>query len=87
MTLLLLLIAAVSRLIAKASGGFSWGSCLVSIAVGFIGAIVGWWIATSLNLPLLFQINIQGQNFPVIWSIIGGALFVAVLNLIRGRRH
>ncbi|MFU8826501.1 MAG: GlsB/YeaQ/YmgE family stress response membrane protein [Brevefilum sp.] len=85
--LILLLIAAVSGSIAQALVGFTRGGCLVSIAVGFIGAIVGWWIATSLNLPLLFQINIQGQNFPVIWSIIGGALFVAVLNLISGRRH
>ena len=85
--LLLLLIAAVSGSIAQALVGYSHGGCLVSIVVGFIGSIVGYWIANALNLPLLFQVNIQGQNFPVIWAIIGGALFVAVLNLISGRRR
>jgi uncharacterized membrane protein YeaQ/YmgE (transglycosylase-associated protein family) len=85
--LLLLLIAAVSGSIAQALVGYSSGGCLVSIVVGFIGAMVGYWIANALNLPLLFQVNIQGQSFPVIWSVIGGALFVAVLNLISGRRR
>lgn len=84
--LVLLLIAAVSGSIAQALVGYTRGGCIVSIALGFIGAFVGWWIADTLNLPLLFQVNIQGQNFPVIWAIIGGALFVAVLNLISGRR-
>jgi uncharacterized membrane protein YeaQ/YmgE (transglycosylase-associated protein family) len=85
--LLLLLIAAISGSIAQALVGYSRGGCIVSIVVGFIGALLGYWIADALNLPLLFQLNIQGQNFPVIWSIIGGALFVAVLNLISGRRR
>lgn len=82
----LLLIAAVCGAIAQALVGYSHGGCIVSIALGFIGALIGWWLADLLNLPLLFQINIQGQNFPVLWSIIGGALFVGVLNLISGRR-
>jgi uncharacterized membrane protein YeaQ/YmgE (transglycosylase-associated protein family) len=85
--LLLLLIAAVSGSIAQALVGYSHGGCIVSIVLGFIGALVGYWIADALNLPLLFTVNIQGQNFPVIWSIIGGALFVAVLNLVSGRRR
>lgn len=85
--LLLLLIAAVCGSIAQALVGYSRGGCIVSIVLGFIGAFIGWWIADALNLPLLFQLNIQGQNFPVIWSIIGGALFVAVLNLISGRKR
>ncbi len=84
--LVLLLIAAVCGAIAQALVGYSRGGCLVSIVLGFIGALIGWWIAGLLNLPLLFQVNIQGQDFPVLWSIIGGALFVAVLNLISGRR-
>ena len=85
--LLLLLIAAVSGSIAQALVGYSRGGCIVSIVLGFIGALLGYWIADALNLPLLFQVNIQGRNFPVIWSIIGGALFVAVLNLVSGRRR
>lgn len=85
--LLLLLIAAICGSIAQSLVGFTRGGCLVSIVVGFIGAILGYWIANGLNLPLLYQINIQGQSFPVIWSVIGGALFVAVLNLISGKKR
>lgn len=85
--LLLLLIAAVSGSIAQALVGYSHGGCIVSIVLGFIGALLGFWIANALNLPMLFQVNIQGRNFPVIWSIIGGALFVAVLSLLSGRRR
>ncbi len=84
--LVLLLIAAISGGVAQALVGYSRGGCVVSIVIGFIGAFLGWWIADYFNLPLLFQINIQGQSFPVIWSIIGGVIFVAILNLISGRR-
>jgi len=84
--LLLLLIAAISGGLAQAIVGYSRGGCAVSIVVGFIGALIGWWLSDVLNLPLLFQINIQGQPFPIIWSVIGGALFVAVISLISGRR-
>lgn len=84
--LLLLLIAAVCGGIAQTLVGYSRGGCVISIVVGFIGALLGWWIATTLDLPLLFQINIEGRNFPVLWSIIGGVIFVSVINLINGRR-
>jgi uncharacterized membrane protein YeaQ/YmgE (transglycosylase-associated protein family) len=84
--LLLLLIAGICGGIAQALVGFSRGGCLVSIVVGFIGAFLGWWIADALKLPLLFQVNIQGRQFPVLWSIIGGVIFVSVINLINRRR-
>jgi len=84
--LLLLLIAAICGGIAQTLVGYSHGGCIISIVVGFIGAFLGWWLADLLNLPLLFQITIQGRSFPVVWSIIGGVVFVAVINLISGRR-
>jgi uncharacterized membrane protein YeaQ/YmgE (transglycosylase-associated protein family) len=38
-------------------------------------------------LPQLFTAEIAGEHFPIIWSIIGSALFVALINLLtRGRR-
>ena len=84
--LLLLLIAGVCGSIGRAIVGYSRGGCLVSIALGFIGAIVGVWIANALNLPDLFSVQIGSESFPIIWSIIGSALFVAVISLISGRR-
>ncbi len=85
--LILLLIAGVCGALGQAITGYSHGGCLVSIALGFIGALLGTWIAGALHLPELIVIPVGGMNFPIIWSIIGAALFVAVINLIsrRGR--
>jgi uncharacterized membrane protein YeaQ/YmgE (transglycosylase-associated protein family) len=80
--IILVVIAGICGAIGQAIGGYSRGGCLVSIALGFIGAILGVWIARALNLPEVLPI----AGFPVIWSIIGSALFVAILGLFsRGR--
>ena len=84
--LVLLLIAGVCGAIGQAIGGYTHGGCLVSIALGFIGALLGTWIAGKLGLPELIAIPAGGMNFPIIWSIIGAALFVALINLITRRR-
>ncbi len=84
--LILLLIAGVCGAIGQAIVGTS-GGILVSIAVGFIGALLGIWLAGALGLRELFAINIGGQNFPIIWSIIGSALFVALISLLTRRRR
>ena len=83
--LILLAIAGVCGALGQAIGGGSRGGCLVSIAIGFIGALLGSWLAGVLPLPRQFAFNIAG--FPVVWSIIGAALFVAVINLISRRRN
>jgi uncharacterized membrane protein YeaQ/YmgE (transglycosylase-associated protein family) len=80
--LLLLVIAGVCGAIGQAIAGYSRGGCLASIALGFIGALLGMWIARQMDLPELFAIQIGGTAFPVIWSIIGSTLFVAVIALL-----
>lgn len=84
--LILLLVAGICGSIGQAIAGYSHGGCLVSIALGFIGALLGIYLAGALRLPELFAINIGGKSFPIIWSIIGAALFVAVLSLFTRRR-
>lgn len=84
--IILLIVAGLCGSLGQAITGYSRGGCLVSIALGFIGALIGVWLARALHLPELFTINIGGTPFPIIWSIIGSALFVAVISLItRGR--
>ena len=84
--LLLLLVAAVRGSIGQTLVGYSVGGCLMSTVVGFIGAWLGSWLSVQLGLPEPFTISIGGETFPVLWSIIGSALFVAVLGLITRRR-
>ncbi len=82
----LLIIAGLCGALGQAISGFSRGGCLVSIAIGFIGALLGMWLARQLGLPELFAIQIGTTSFPIIWSIIGSALFVAIITLMTRRR-
>ena len=82
--IVLVIIAAISGAIGQAIGGFSSGGCLASIAVGFIGAYLGWWLARTFHLPPLVVVTIDGKAFPLVWAIIGGALFAGLLHLIFG---
>ncbi len=84
--LLLLLIAAVCGAIGKAIAGSVRGGLIVSIVLGFIGALLGPWVARMLKLPEPFMVTIGGHPFPVLWSIIGAALFVAIIHLVSRRR-
>lgn len=82
--LILLLIAAVCGALGQAIAGYSVGGCLVSIAVGFLGAVLGMWLAGQLGLPPLFVVEVGTYDFPVAWSILGSALLVAVLGVLQG---
>ena len=86
--LLYLVIAAVAGGIGRAIAGGTRGGCVVSIVLGFIGAMVGSWIARTVNLPELFVIRLgEGPAFPFLWAVIGAALFVAVVLLLSGGRR
>jgi uncharacterized membrane protein YeaQ/YmgE (transglycosylase-associated protein family) len=84
--LLLLLIAGICGAVGQAIAGYSLGGILVSIAVGFIGAMFGVWLAGVFGLPELFSVMIDGRSFPLVWSIIGSALFVALIGTFARRR-
>jgi uncharacterized membrane protein YeaQ/YmgE (transglycosylase-associated protein family) len=81
--IVLLIIAAICGSIGQALAGYSLGGCLVSIVVGFIGALIGEWLSVKLALPAVFVIHIQGESFPVIWAIIGSVVFTLIMGLIR----
>lgn len=82
----LLIIAGICGSIGQAISGFSRGGCLLSIVIGFIGALLGMGLADFFNLPDIFMIRTGGITFPVLWSIIGAALFVAVVGMMTRRR-
>lgn len=84
--IVLLIIAGICGSIGRSIAGYSHGGCLVSIALGFIGAYLGMWIAEALHLPVLLTIELGHHNFPIIWSIIGSAIFVAIISFFTRRR-
>jgi uncharacterized membrane protein YeaQ/YmgE (transglycosylase-associated protein family) len=85
--LILLAIAGGCGFLGQALTGFSRGGCLVSVALGFIGAMFGAWIAGLMGLPELFAVDVGGQRFPILWSIIGSALVVMIIGLLTGKPH
>ena len=84
--IVLIIIAAVCGAIGKALAGGGPGGLVVSTALGFIGALFGPWVAQQLHLAEPLVLRVGGQAFPIVWSIIGAALFVALLHLVSGRR-
>jgi uncharacterized membrane protein YeaQ/YmgE (transglycosylase-associated protein family) len=81
----LIVVAAICGAVGRAIAGEIRGGLIVSIAVGFIGALLGPWLAVQMKLPEPFMLRIGGQSFPVLWSIIGAAVFVAIIHFVSRR--
>ena len=84
--LVLLLIAGIVGALGQTLSGYSFGGCLMSIIVGFVGAYIGMWLAGQLGLPEIFAITIEGETFPIVWGIIGSAILSLILGLFTRRR-
>ena len=85
--IVLIVIAAICGAVGRAIAGGGPGGLIASVALGFIGALIGPWIAHTLGLSEPFVLRVSGQSFPIVWSIVGAALCVAVLHLASGRRR
>ena len=80
--IILLVIAAICGALGQAIAGYSLGGMVISTVVGFIGALLGTWLARMVGLPELLMVNVGGEPFPIVWAIIGSALLAAIVALI-----
>jgi len=83
--LILIVIAAVCGAIGQAIAGYSLGGMVITTVVGFIGALLGTWMARAVGLPELLMVNVGGQPFPIVWAIVGSAVFTAIVALFTRR--
>ncbi len=83
---LFLLIAALCGAVGSSLAGARGVGLLTATGLGFIGAVLGPMIARALHLRDPFVVTVSGHPFPVLWSILGAALVVAVLHLSYRRR-
>ena len=79
----LLIIAACCGALGSALAGYSARGCLTSIVLGLIGALIGTWLSRKLGIGDF----IYYKQIPLIWSVVGSALFVAVVTLLTGNRR
>jgi uncharacterized membrane protein YeaQ/YmgE (transglycosylase-associated protein family) len=83
--LVLLAIAGLCGAIGRALAG-GGGGLITSIAIGFVGALLGPLLARQFNLSEPLMVHVSGEPFPIMWSIIGAALLVTFLHLLSPRR-
>ena len=80
---ILAVVAAICGMIGESLVGYSVGGCLTSAVIGYIGAFIGLWVARQFGLPEIFTVSVGGSSIPILWSIIGSAVLVGALALIR----
>ena len=85
--IILLLVGGLVGVVAQKLVGYSRGGCLTSIAIGFIGALIGSWAVKQFRLPEIYVLTIGNTSFPIVWAIIGAAVFVGVLGLLSRHRY
>ncbi len=84
--LIMFVIAAITGSIARSLVGFDKGGCILSAIVGFIGALIGTWLAREFNWPKILPIEIRGITYPIVWTIIGAVIFTLALSLISPKK-
>lgn len=82
-----LVIAGICGAIARGVAGGTGGGFVVSVLLGFLGAFLGTWLARVLHLPAILVIAIGGHPFPIVWSIIGGIILVAIAHALMRPRY
>ena len=80
---LLIIIGAVCGAIAERLVGFHIGGVFTAVVLGFLGAVLGTWLAVQLRLPSVLVVTVDGQHIEIAWAILGAVLIVLLLGLIR----
>src|SRR5215475_4152450 len=83
--LLLILVGGICGAIAEMIVGFSPGGFLASVAIGFVGALLGTWLARQLGLPSVFALTVGGYTIEILWAILGAIVLLLVISLFRRR--
>jgi uncharacterized membrane protein YeaQ/YmgE (transglycosylase-associated protein family) len=82
-----LIVAAICGAIGEALVGYSPGGLLASIGIGLVGAFLGSWLARALGFPALLTFTFGDVAIELVWTIIGAALLVGIVALIRRPRR
>jgi uncharacterized membrane protein YeaQ/YmgE (transglycosylase-associated protein family) len=84
--LLTSVVAVVCAMLGLSTSKYSRGGCIVYMAFAFIGAFLGTWVSRTLGFDKVPDLTIGSSNFPIIWSLVGSVLLVAVIGLLVRQR-
>lgn len=83
--LLLVVVGAVCGAVAELIVGYSPGGFLASVAIGFVGAWIGGYLAGILHFSPMFVVHIEGHALDVVWTVLGSIVLLLVVSLFRRR--
>ncbi|MCH7472743.1 GlsB/YeaQ/YmgE family stress response membrane protein [bacterium] len=78
-----LLIAGVCGFAASTLMGARRMNVVMLVLLGFVGALVGTFIAKYFEFPLFWQLQIGDRSFAVVWAFLGSLLVVGIVSFIR----
>ena len=81
--LILIVIGAICGAAAELIVGYSPGGFLASVAIGFLGALLGTWLARQIGLPAMLPITVDGYTIEVLWAILGAVILLLIISLFR----
>jgi uncharacterized membrane protein YeaQ/YmgE (transglycosylase-associated protein family) len=81
------IVGAICGAIGEAIVGYSPGGLLMSVFIGLVGALLGSWLARQLGLPSLLTFSFGGTTIELLWTILGAALLVLLVSLLRRPRR
>jgi len=85
--LILLAVAAVIGLLGQIIAGGKIGGFFASIIVGFGGAYLGMWLAAKFHLPRILPLTVGEKVYPLVWSVGGAVILVAIIRIITGKKR
>lgn len=85
--LLLLVVGAICGAIAEAIVSWSPGGFFASAGVGFLGALIGTWVARALGLPSILALRIQTVTIEIVWAVLGAVILLTMVSAVRRSQY
>jgi len=83
--LILLILAAIFASLGQFTIGYKDLGWIISAVLGVAGAFIGLWLAGKFHLPPVYKFYVSAEPFPIVWVIVGAAVFVLIAVLFQNK--